>query len=238
MLCIHWHEELPSTNTEAIRLAKEGAPEGTVVWAERQTAGRGRRGRTWDSPAGNLYMSVIVRPDLPLALAGRISVAVGLRIARLLHNSGIRSKWPNDIYYEGRKAGGILVETRAGPGGRLDWAVVGLGLNVASHPEVEALAQPATHVPDIIRYTDIETMMRFLGKVIVQTSRNASGGFWRVYRTYWLGYDLTNGPIRVVEDDREYDAEGVGIDDDGALLVRVGEEIRRVTAGEVTVRVR
>jgi len=246
MLCIHRYEALPSTNDEGIRLAKEGAPEGTVVWAERQTAGRGRRGRTWESPEGNLYMSVILRPDLPLALAGRIGVACGMALREDLAQCAVepllaevRTKWPNDLYLMGRKLGGILVETRAAPGGRLDWAVVGAGINAASHPDVSPPGQPATCLAEHGFTGDIGELVASLARRMTTASRRiATEAGWRVVADAWEKHDLAAGPIRILEGDREYEAEGIGLDGDGALLARTWEGVRRVTAGEVSIRSR
>lgn len=239
-LCVHWHEALPSTNDEAIRLAKEGAPEGTVVWAERQTAGRGRRGRMWDSPPGNLYMSVILRPELPLALAGRLGVTCALVLGGCLRNSvrlAIRTKWPNDLYLEGRKVGGILVETRPRPGGALDWAVVGLGLNVAGHPKIPPPGIPATSLAAHGGPRAADGLVERMGLAVLEAGLIAAMPDWENWvRVRWVESDLASGPIRVHEAGEAFDAEGLGLDHDGALIVQVEEEFRRVTAGEVSVR--
>jgi BirA family biotin operon repressor/biotin-[acetyl-CoA-carboxylase] ligase len=129
------HDFLPSTNDEARRLAEEGAPEGTAVRARVQTAGRGRLGRRWVSGEGGLYLSAILRPALLRPEhGGLLPLAAGLAMARLVEGLGARPtlRWPNDLDLGGRKAGGVLCESRIrveSPG--FAWVVVGMGLDVA-----------------------------------------------------------------------------------------------------------
>ncbi|MGH6620348.1 MAG: biotin--[acetyl-CoA-carboxylase] ligase, partial [Alphaproteobacteria bacterium] len=137
-------DEVPSTNDEAARLAAEGAADGTVVWARRQSAGRGRRGRQWVSPEGNLYCSIVMRPDVPLARAAGLSlvaaVAAGDMVAGFLPGKQVEHKWPNDILVGGAKIAGILLEASGASRGAVDWVVVGSGVNLAVHPEGEGLS--------------------------------------------------------------------------------------------------
>ncbi|HEY3266207.1 MAG TPA: biotin--[acetyl-CoA-carboxylase] ligase [Armatimonadota bacterium] len=223
-------DSLPSTNDEAVRLARAGAPEGTAVWANEQASGRGRRGRRWVSPPGNLYLSVVARPALPLTLAGRIAVSCGLGIARSL---GLRSKWPNDLYLAGRKVGGILVEARAGAGGMLDYAVVGVGINVLSRPDDAPGAQPAASLLEHGMERPLEGLARDVARAILIACRAAPAPEWR---EGWESVDLAAGPIRVLQDGGDWEGAGESLDEDGALLARVGGSLRRVTDGDVSVR--
>jgi BirA family biotin operon repressor/biotin-[acetyl-CoA-carboxylase] ligase len=149
-----WHASCASTNDLAGGRAREGAPEGLVIATEAQTAGRGRLGRTWHSPAGeNLYLSILLRPARPAAEIPPLTLLAGAAVARALTALGLglrpRLKWPNDVQldnpsWEGgaRKVAGILTEM-ASEGGRVGHVVVGLGLNVnaaAFPPELEARA--------------------------------------------------------------------------------------------------
>jgi BirA family transcriptional regulator, biotin operon repressor / biotin---[acetyl-CoA-carboxylase] ligase len=137
---VHRLERVGSTQDEAHRLAAAGAPAGTAIVAERQTAGRGSRGRRWDSPAGGLWMSVISRPA---AAAGveLLSLRAGLATAVALDGLGglprVELKWPNDVLLGGSKVGGILCEARW-QGEALAWAAVGIGLNVRNRPPAGA----------------------------------------------------------------------------------------------------
>lgn len=132
------HPSLPSTNDRARELAAQGAPEGTVVVADRQTAGRGRRGRTWSSPPGRgIWCSLIVRPSLGPGEWPRLvpwaSVAVVRAILPFVPGASAGVKWPNDVLVNGRKVAGILLELGRGGDGA-PFAVVGIGLNVNQEP--------------------------------------------------------------------------------------------------------
>lgn len=148
-------DEIGSTNTEVMRWAEDGAPEGALAVTDHQTAGRGRSGRTWWSePSTALQLSLLVRPRRPLDVMGLLTTAVGLAVAEAVEiAAGIRPllKWPNDVTIDGRKLAGILVESRV-TGPTLDYAVVGIGLNV--RPGARAmpaeLAQRVTTVYDEI----------------------------------------------------------------------------------------
>jgi len=138
-------DSVESTNDEAKRRAERGAADGTVVCARAQTAGRGRRGRRWSSPEGNLYVSIILRTDKPPAEAAQLSLATGLALAEALEGLlpegvTVRCKWPNDVLVDGCKIAGILLESSGAA--RVDWIVVGCGVNVVSHPDLAAY--PAT----------------------------------------------------------------------------------------------
>ena len=123
-------QEISSTMDEAARQAQAGADEGLVVVAEVQTAGRGRMGRGWVSSSGNLYFSVLFRPPMPVL--GMISILAGVAVVRAIRTctgADPRIKWPNDVMLQGKKVAGILVET-AVQGDRVDYAVLGIGINV------------------------------------------------------------------------------------------------------------
>ena len=129
-------ESVGSTNEEAKRLARAGAEDGMLVWAKEQTAGRGRRGNAWTSPAGNLYTSLVLRPEVPPARFGELGFVAALAIGETLGAfveplTELRYKWPNDVLLNGSKASGILLEGESGA----DWLVLGIGINVAHHPE-------------------------------------------------------------------------------------------------------
>jgi len=130
---IELYDRIGSTNARARELAAAGAPEGALVLANQQTAGHGRFGRTWHSPAGlNLYFSLVLRPELPAPALSWLPLAAGLAAAETIKDvTGLSPelKWPNDLLLKGKKIAGILVEGELGPGG-IEFAVLGLGLNV------------------------------------------------------------------------------------------------------------
>jgi BirA family biotin operon repressor/biotin-[acetyl-CoA-carboxylase] ligase len=130
------HDALTSTQERARELARAGTPHGTLVVAGVQTGGKGRLGRHWGSPAGGLWMSVVLRPGFDASLASRITQTAAVGVAGALWEIGVeaRIKWPNDLLAGGRKICGILAESGVGQGGRLDYAVLGVGMNANLGP--------------------------------------------------------------------------------------------------------
>src|SRR3990172_7023153 len=134
---IERHEELSSTIDRARSAIEEGAPEGTVILADCQTAGRGRRGRRWVSPSGGLWLSVVLRPSLFPRQLGRLAIAAAVAAAEAVEEKAgleVGLKWPNDLQVKGRKLAGILLESRPGRGGRRA-VILSLGLNLNLRPE-------------------------------------------------------------------------------------------------------
>lgn len=238
MLSLLRYECLPSTNDEAKRLAVGGAPGGTAIWALRQTRGRGRRGALWHSPEGNAFVSVIVRPGLDAGLAGRLAVAAGQAVALTLSDlsgAAIRTKWPNDIVLDGRKLGGILVETGVSVS-RVQWAVVGVGINVAHAPQVEPPGLPAARLADAGWRGGLEEVVGAVATAVGGVGETcAAEARWLDVQRRWSAMDDTRGPVIVVEADGTWEGTGVGLDADGALLVETPAGVRRVTT-EVSVR--
>ena len=119
-----------STNDEARRLAEQGAEDGTLVWAREQTDARGRRGRSWSSPRGNLYFSLVLRPDCPPAEAAQLGFVAALGVGDAIGSVvppliEVRYKWPNDVLFNDRKGVGMLLESQMRPDGSLDWLEIG-----------------------------------------------------------------------------------------------------------------
>ncbi|MEW6567205.1 MAG: biotin--[acetyl-CoA-carboxylase] ligase [Chloroflexota bacterium] len=160
-----FHRKIGSTNDEAARLARGGAPEGALVVAEEQTAGRGRAGHRWSTPPGTaLAMSVVLRPVSPAAVTGGGLMAVGaLAVADALEAEGARPqiKWPNDVLAEGRKLAGVLVEA-SWVGADIDFAICGIGVNVrrGAVPPERDIDYPATCVEAVLgRSVDREDLL-------------------------------------------------------------------------------
>ncbi len=137
---IHLYDRLESSNQTAKRLALSGAPHGTLVLTNQQSAGRGRMGRKFESPAGQgIYLSLLLRADIPAADAQTVTVSAAVAVCRAvkaLCGLELSIKWVNDLYYHGKKVCGILTEAGADlESGRLEWLVVGIGLNFTTPPE-------------------------------------------------------------------------------------------------------
>jgi BirA family biotin operon repressor/biotin-[acetyl-CoA-carboxylase] ligase len=240
-----------STNDVAARLAAGGAPEGTTVAAESQTAGRGRLGRTWFSPPGaGLYVSVVIRPDAGVragsgsaaaagpGLPAALTLAAGVALAEAIRETtGLPAeiKWPNDLVFERRKLAGILAEASA-QGAELDYVILGAGVNI----------RPVTYPPDVAqRATSIEAELGrtidrglLLAKALENLAacrealrRGEVGGMlerWRRMSPSAVGarveWRTPGGAVR---------GRTAGLDVDGALLVDRDGRIERVVAGEV-----
>ncbi|WP_339045650.1 biotin--[acetyl-CoA-carboxylase] ligase [Candidatus Mesenet endosymbiont of Agriotes lineatus] len=133
--CLYHYNELSSTNLEATQMAKKGALDGTVVFADMQSSGRGRHGKDWISPKGNLYASIIIRDKADVTQLTHFTfitaVAVGNTLLALSANLDLKYKWPNDILINNKKIAGILLETEA----NTSWLVIGIGINILSSPE-------------------------------------------------------------------------------------------------------
>ena len=230
-------ESCGSTNDEAKERARNAAPEGTLVRAERQTAGRGRRGREWSSPEGNLACSLILRPGLPPAQAALVSFVAALAVAEAVADlipGRPTLKWPNDVLVGGAKISGILLESEPGPGGAVDWLVLGTGINVASFPT--DAAYPATSLRSAGAAPDINArlvMSSYARHFLVWYRRWLEQGFAPV-RAAWLNAAQgLGGPITVRLATETFSGTLVDLDMDGGLLVECGAIVRRVTAGDI-----
>ena len=236
---IHWYEELGSTNDRAKELADEGAEHGEVVIAEAQTAGRGRRGRTWASPSRkNLYFSVVLRPDLSPARAPELTLVASLALCDALRQAGVAAgiKWPNDVLASGRKIAGVLTELAAEPE-RVHWVVVGAGVNVNARREdfPEELRDEATSVLIERGQPAPRALLAAACFTALEdwVDRHAEEGFAPI-RAAWRERSVTLGREVVVrEAARELTGVAEDIDDAGALLVRTRAGVERVLAGDV-----
>jgi BirA family biotin operon repressor/biotin-[acetyl-CoA-carboxylase] ligase len=236
---LHCHDELPSTSDRAKELAEEGAAHGEVVIAERQTAGRGRRGRAWASPAGkNLYLSVVLRPDLPPHRATELTLVSSVALCEAAREAGAEAaiKWPNDVLVAGRKVAGILTEMAADPD-RVQWVVVGMGVNLNADPRdfPEEVREEATTLA-AARGSPVPRALftaALLGRLEAWLDRHAAEGFAPV-RERWRALSGTLGrEVRVATGDGDVVGVATDIDDTGALLVRGAGGFARVVAGDV-----
>jgi len=236
---LHCFEEIASTSDLAKELAEQGAPHGEVVVAERQTAGRGRRGRPWESPPRkNLYLSAVLRPELPprrapeLTLVAAIAVCEACRQARV--DAGI--KWPNDVLAGERKLAGILTELAAEPDA-VHWVVLGIGVNLNTEPEDFPPELRATATSLRIERGQPVPRALFTAALLTQLEqwldRHAEEGFGAI-RDAWRERSATLGrEVRVEVDGGEVDGVAEDLDDSGALVVRAGGRRIHVSAGDV-----
>lgn len=229
---------IDSTNAEARRLAENGEAHGLVIYSKRQMKGRGRRGREWVSDPGNLYCSILLRPDYPAEKAMELSFVAAVAMAdavqqHLPRGTFVDCKWPNDILIEGKKVAGILLESGGIKGDRLDWLVVGVGLNIEHFPD--ATQYPATCMNDegaggITVESMLQSFCNRFHAAMVTWHRLGFAAIRRqwVERAYRLGKI-----IRVNLHNETLDGVFKDVDDTGALILSTGEGTRRITAGDV-----
>ncbi|HEY3919071.1 MAG TPA: biotin--[acetyl-CoA-carboxylase] ligase [Stellaceae bacterium] len=231
------HERIASTSDDAKALAAAGAPAGTLVWARVQTAGHGRQGREWVSPAGNLYASLILRPAVPVAAAAQLgfvaALAVGEACLSAASEAAIEFKWPNDVLLAGRKLAGILLESQSKAQSGIDWLVLGIGVNLATYPV--AVGYPATALAATGADIAPEAMLAALAAAFLRWyERWDEGAGFAAIRAAWLARARGLGQsIRVRLPTSTADGIFAGLDKDGALLLDSAAGRRRIAAGEV-----
>jgi BirA family biotin operon repressor/biotin-[acetyl-CoA-carboxylase] ligase len=238
---IRFLSEVASTNTLAMEMAADGTPEGTVVIAETQTGGKGRLGRKWISPKGNLYLSVVLRPDIPIhkapliTLTGAVAVASAIRTTCGLE-AGI--KWPNDILISGKKVSGLLTEMSAEQD-RIRHVVLGIGVDVNMEmgelpPEVRSLTTTLAEEAGakINRTRLLQQVLRDLERWYQKFLDNDADVLeeWKMLNT------TVGNRITVSGAGEALDGLAQGVDRDGRLVVRLDDgTIRTVAAGDVTI---
>lgn len=229
-------EEVDSTNLIAKNAAQAGEPEGLVIQALRQSAGKGRRGRTWDSPEGNLYLSVLLRPRCPLPEACFYSFAAALAVyealAHLRGEEALQFKWPNDVLIDGKKISGILLEAApVDEKGIVDWLVMGVGINVASHPDNPTY--PATSLAWEGALVPLEDVRQAFLRSLHHWCLTLHHDGFNPVRRAWLA-DARRGPVRVRLPDGDITGDFGGLDETGSLILRLadgGEKV--IQAGDV-----
>ena len=235
---IRYYQSTSSTMDDAAQWARDGADEGSVVVAEAQTASRGRLGRRWVSDAGNLYFSVLFRPDaaaLPL-----LSPMAGVAVARAVRQTaGLYPaiKWPNDIMIDGRKVAGILAESVLS-GSRVDHAIVGVGVNVAldvsADPEIAATAASLNRLAraEIDRTELLRRILQCLDALYLDIKRGRSPiPEWR----RWL--DTLGQRVTVTHHGAANTGLAEDVDEHGNLLLRADDgRLLTLTAGDITLR--
>lgn len=237
---IHRFESVASTNDLAIRMAEEGAPEGTVVIAGDQTAGRGRHGRSWVSPPGmGLYLSLILRPDKPFSELWQVAFVASLAAAEAVSRvSGLqaRIKWPNDIMLNARKVSGLLVEARAAGEDCLVPVVVGIGINVNAADFPPEVMQNATSISrEVGGPVSLQDVERELLRALDARYTQYLGEGFSSILSAWKSLDCTVGRHVVVRSgDRDVEGTAVEVNPEGDLVLEREDGARTsVTAGEV-----
>jgi len=236
-------DECDSTSSELLRRAERGAPAGTVIVADRQSAGRGRRGRSWlSSPESSLTFSLLWRfPGNATRLSG-LSLAVGVGLARALEDlgaEGVCLKWPNDVLLrcgdDFAKLAGILIELSSDRRGTQ--AIIGIGLNLA--PPTDDLPQPAAGLSQacrqaIDRHAVLAAILVQLAAVLDTFAVDGFGGLKMQWQRYHAWQDL---PVQILGDGAEAQiGKCLGVDADGSLLLETAGGIERIFSGDVSLR--
>ncbi len=240
---LHRLDTVVSTQEEAKRLAESGASEGTAVMAEEQTGGRGRMGRKWHSPPGKgIWMSVVLRPELPLAATPQLTLLAGVAVCTAIRRvTGVEAgiKWPNDLLAGGRKICGILVESSLREGG-LHYAIAGIGISanlaVEDYPEELRGVATSLQIESGEPVDRIELAEAVLAELEAWYSVYLREGFAPV-REAWESLSVTLGR-RIIFGTPENRGEGqaVGLDENGALLLQNERgEIISVLSGEIEI---
>ncbi len=238
---VHYLSATTSTNDVLKSLAADGAPEGTVVVTDEQTAGRGRLDRRWIAPpASSLLLSLLFRPALPPRHAHALTMLCSLSVrdaVRQLLGLEVGLKWPNDVLHQGRKLGGLLTEVDA-ESESLWYGIVGIGVNVNWDPSaVPALTQPATSLSNIVgKPVSRGDLLRYVLQAVSERYDALKTGMSPVEE--WEAALETIGQQVVVGGlGEEFEGLAVGVEADGALLVRTPTgQVHRVVAGDVRVR--
>lgn len=242
-------DQTESTNALALEAIDDGEPEGRVFVADHQTAGRGRREsggerRRWFSPAGqNLYLSVVVRPDVAVERAAALTIAVGVELVALLREETeveVTLKWPNDLYVGDRKLGGILTEAVTDSSG-LRGAAVGLGLNINNEAKdfPSELREIATSLRAVSgrRFDRLSLALSIPAAIVDASDRYSVEGLEPFVERIGSWDYLQGRRVSVVDNRRERSAVADGIGADGGLIVEFDDGSRReIVAGEVAVK--
>jgi BirA family biotin operon repressor/biotin-[acetyl-CoA-carboxylase] ligase len=239
---LHCYDEVDSTSVRALQLADAGYPEGTLVIAERQTAGRGRLGRRWESPPGvGIWCSLILRPDLPRTAEWQVTATAAVGTARAIRREtgcDARMKWPNDILIDGKKVCGILTDVRA-VGGQITAAIVGIGVNVN---------QVIEDFPEELRRTAVSLRIALRGRLVNRVVF-LQGMLREIEREYdglqrcgphellhrWRVLSCTLGTsVTIQHGETRLHGRAIDILEDGGLVIKMTNGLRRtVYSGDV-----
>ena len=241
-MTVHYFETLDSTNNECKKMAAMGAPHGTAIVADAQTAGRGRLGRSFSSPAGmGIYLSFLIRPQCPPTALLHLTCAVGVAVCAAVEKVlGFRPgiKWINDLVVGNRKLGGILTELSIKSDGMVDYGIIGIGINCNQLDFPEEIAHIACSAATILgRPVDRQQLIDALLQELEQMAEGLLCRQREMMAQYRSDCITLGKRIRVVRGDLYRNGTALEILDDGALLVRFDDGTEEaVNSGEVSVR--
>lgn len=242
---LHWYAAIDSTNNQAKALAQSGAPHGTVLIADHQTGGRGRKGRSFSSPAGmGVYLSVILRPKCAPADLMHLTCAAAVAMCDAVEQTALFRpgiKWTNDLVFGKQKLGGILTELSvASKTGLTDFAIIGIGINCRQRtadfpPELQAIASSLSMVSG--RDTAPSRLAAAMIEALVQMDRSLLTEKARIMDQYRKDCMTLGRDIVLLQGDEKRYGTAIDLDEDGGLVVRLTDgTLHSVTSGEVSVR--
>lgn len=229
--------EVDSTNEEARRRAEAGAPTPLWITADRQLKGRGRQGRPWSEANGNLYATLLIRPDMPAAQASLLSFAACLAVAELFEAYGGTAslKWPNDALLSGGKAAGVLLEG-SGQGARLDWLAIGIGINLRHHPEgdIAAIHPPTNLYAETGQKISTGDALTHLAAALARMIAILKTDGFAPIRAAWISRAARLGEtITARLPSEEITGRFEDVDAEGALVLRTPKGPRRIHAADI-----
>jgi len=236
---IHFYEEVESTNNTAKKFVDDDSPEGTVIIAEHQTAGRTRKHAEWVSPEGGIYMTMVLRPKVTLLEASKLTIVTGVAIAKTLYDEfdiNVGIKWPNDLLIGTKKICGILTEAVTDYD-KVKAVLVGVGIDVNIEEEdiPDKLANIATTVKKEtnIIYNRAEIMRRFF-KIFEDLYEEYKNDNFKYIISEWRRLSSTTGNrVKVYKDGKAIKADAVGITNSGALIIETDDgKLEKITSGE------
>ena len=230
------YDAVASTQERARELARAGTPHGALVVAGVQKGGKGRLGRRWGSPQGGLWMSLVLRPGLVAGLASRVTQTAAVGVAGALWEIGVeaRIKWPNDLLVGGKKICGILAESGVGQGGRLDYAILGIGMNANFDPsELGVMDREVTTIRyELGRDVDLLLLLR-----VVLSNLDAALGRIEDFETIldeWRNLNCTLGErVRVRRVGEAIEGRAIDLTPEGALLLATPDGTVELFEGEI-----
>jgi BirA family transcriptional regulator, biotin operon repressor / biotin---[acetyl-CoA-carboxylase] ligase len=232
------YDVIDSTNSQAIRLASTGEKSGLWVTAKEQLSGRGRHGRDWISKPGNFYGSLLYHSGKDLPTSAQLSFVAALAlfdtISELIgSNTKVECKWPNDILVNDKKISGILLESVSHGASSPDYMVIGMGINIADHPE--AALYPTTCLNhETGRYIEWIVVFNHLVKNMKNWLDSWQGEGFEVIRTAWLKYCKGLGAeITVKQNDEEIRGQFIDLDQNGALMLQIDGKTKLIHSGDV-----
>jgi len=240
---LYYYEEIGSTNDEAFRLGLAGAPEGTALIANSQSAGKGRMQRVWHSPAGsNIYTSIILRPQIEPARAPQLSILAGVAVVDVLESycpDRIKLKWPNDVLIDGKKVCGILSQMKT-TARKVNFIVLGVGINVninySQFPKEICNLATSLAIETGREISRQELIISLYENLAKWYNKLLKDGFCRI-KEKWLSISPMIGQtVQVMFQEEAVSGKAIGLDEDGSLiLLTAGNKEFKVSAGDATI---